>query len=92
MPVAEPLSPIAEDLWRTLAEPGEQVVLTAASDVRADGSYGQRWVVVTDRRVVVLPDGASHNGRVASTNGHVHGSDLGGPMPEVGPGSQTSDP
>src|SRR5918912_894229 len=57
MPVADSLSPAAADLWRTLAEPDERVLLTAAGDVRADGSYGPRWIVITDRRVVVLPDG-----------------------------------
>ncbi len=56
MPVANSLSPSAEQVWRSLAQPNEQVLLTTASDVRADGGYGSRWLVVTDKRLVVLPD------------------------------------
>jgi ATP-binding cassette subfamily B protein len=57
MPLAEPLPPHAEQRWRALARADEDVLLTVASDVTADGSFGQRWVVVTNQRVVVLPDG-----------------------------------
>lgn len=55
MPVVDPLDTAAEQRWRALAEPHEEVLLSAASDVAWDGRYGARWLVVTDRRVVVLP-------------------------------------
>ena len=41
-------------------------MLTAAADVRANGSFGERWLVVTDQRVVVLPGtGAGEDGYLA---------------------------
>ena len=36
----------------TLAE-DEQTLMRVASDLNADGSYSQQWVVVTDRRILV---------------------------------------
>src|SRR5436189_2789472 len=75
MPVADSLSPAAEALWQELAQPDERVLLTAASDVRAGGSFGERWIVVTDRRVVVLPE---------TLNGHqVEQSEVRSPKSEV---------
>jgi len=69
MPVADPLSPAAEAQWRALVQPDEEVLLTVASDVDAGGRYGERWLVVTNRRVVVLPDGET-NDQGRKTNGH----------------------
>lgn len=56
--VLDPIRPEAEARWRSLAEPDEEVLLTAATDVQHDGQYGERWLVVTNKRVVVLPEDA----------------------------------
>jgi ATP-binding cassette subfamily B protein len=55
MVVFDPLPPEIEAQWRELAAPGEETLLVAMSDIRHDGRFGVRWMVLTDRRVVVLP-------------------------------------
>ncbi|MAG35830.1 MAG: hypothetical protein CL878_06260, partial [Dehalococcoidia bacterium] len=55
MPFPDPLHRSATQQWETVKQPEEEVLLTAAADVRANGSFGERWLVVTDQRVVVLP-------------------------------------
>src|SRR5215469_17485844 len=50
--------------WEHLQEEGEQVLICAATDLDDEGRFGRRWLLVTDRRVVVLPDGPSQNGHV----------------------------
>ncbi len=55
MPFPDPLHRAATQQWQTVKRPEEEVLLTAAADVRANGSFGERWLVVTDQRVVVLP-------------------------------------
>ncbi len=42
--------------WRGLMTPGEETLLVATSDIRRDGRFGTRWIVVTDRRVAVLSE------------------------------------
>ena len=42
--------------WRALMAPGEETLLVATSDVRRDGRFGVQWIVLTDKRVVVLPE------------------------------------
>ena len=71
MPVADTLDQAARQRWDALARPGEEILLAAASDVAADGSYGARWLVITNQRVVVLPDGdvAPENGKAAALAG-----------------------
>jgi ATP-binding cassette subfamily B protein len=56
MPIADQLPPAAQRRWQTFAHPDEEVVLTVAADVTASGAYGQRWLVITNKRVVVLPE------------------------------------
>ena len=49
--------------WRALMAPGEETLLVATSDVRRDGRFGVRWIVVTNKRVVVLSEaGPGANG------------------------------
>ncbi len=55
MPFPDPLHSMATQQWETVKQPEEEVLLTATADVRANGSFGERWLVVTDQRVVVLP-------------------------------------
>ncbi|MGH2355676.1 MAG: ABC transporter transmembrane domain-containing protein, partial [Chloroflexota bacterium] len=78
MPIADPLSLAAEQRWRALARPDEEVVLSVASDVTASGAFGERWLLITNQRVLVLPaggtppqlgngaDGQTADGRVAT--------------------------
>lgn len=49
------LPPEIEDQWRELESPDEETLLVAMSDIRHDGRFGVRWLVLTDQRVVVLP-------------------------------------
>ena len=42
--------------WRGLMTSGEETLLVATSDIRRDGRFGTRWIVVTDRRVAVLSE------------------------------------
>ena len=51
----DPLPPEIEAQWRELRSPNEETLLAAMSDIRHDGRFGVRWLVLTDRRVVVLP-------------------------------------
>jgi len=53
--IADPLPEAVAARWRDLARPDEEVVLTVASDVTAGGDFGERWLVITNKRVVVLP-------------------------------------
>ena len=55
MTIADPLPEAVAARWRDLARPDEEVVLTVASDVTAGGDFGERWLVITNKRVVVLP-------------------------------------
>jgi ATP-binding cassette, subfamily B, bacterial len=62
--IIEPLSSEPAREWDQLREPGEQILICAATDLDEEGRFGRRWLLVTDRRVVVLPDGPSQNGHV----------------------------
>ena len=66
MPFPDPLHSVATREWKKVKEPEEKLLLTAAADVRANGSFGERWLVVTDQRVVVLPGtGSGEDGYLA---------------------------
>ncbi len=51
----DPLPPEIEAQWRELRSPNEETLLVAMSDILHDGRFGVRWIVLTDKRVVVLP-------------------------------------
>ncbi len=70
MPIADPLPEVVQQRWSALAQPDEAVTLAVASDVTASGAYGQRWLVITDKRVVVLPDLGAPWPAGTGTNGH----------------------
>ena len=55
MVVFDPLPPEIEAQWRELKSPGEETLLVAMSDIRHDGRFGVRWMLLTDKRVMVLP-------------------------------------
>ena len=55
MVVFDPLPPEIEAQWRELKSPGEETLLVAMSDIRHDGRFGVRWMLLTDKRVIVLP-------------------------------------
>ncbi len=54
MPILDPLSLEIERQWRLVAHPQEKLLISAMADLTADGHFGQRWLLVSDRRVVVL--------------------------------------
>ncbi|HEX2033984.1 MAG TPA: ABC transporter transmembrane domain-containing protein [Chloroflexota bacterium] len=56
MPIADALPAAAEQQWRAIAAPDEEVMLTVASDLTTRGDYGPRWLVITNKRVIVLPE------------------------------------
>ena len=55
MVVFDTLPPEIEAQWLELKSPGEETLLVAMSDIRHDGRFGVRWILLTDSRVVVLP-------------------------------------
>lgn len=58
MIVFDTLPPEIEAQWGELILPGEETLLVAMSDIRHDGQFGVRWVLLTNQRVVVLSDQA----------------------------------
>ncbi len=55
MVVFDTLPPEIEAQWLELKSPGEETLLVAMSDIRHDGRFGVRWMLLTDKRVIVLP-------------------------------------
>ena len=55
MVVFDTLPPDIEAQWSELILPGEETLLVAMSDIRHDGRFGVRWMMLTNQRVVVLP-------------------------------------
>jgi ATP-binding cassette subfamily B protein len=47
--------PAYVNVLRQRLMPGETELAAIRSDLSADGSFGKRWIVLTDRRVIVLP-------------------------------------
>ena len=47
--------PEIEAQWGETIGPDEEALLVAMSDIRHDGRFGVRWLMLTNRRVVVLP-------------------------------------
>lgn len=64
MSIIEPLSSTPAEEWERLREPEEKLLICAATDLDAEDRFGRRWLLVTDRRVVVLPDAAGRDGQV----------------------------
>ena len=58
MVVFDSLPPEIEAQWGELILPGEETLLVAMSDIRHDGHFGVRWMLLTNKRVVVLSDQA----------------------------------
>ena len=58
MIVFDPLPPEIEALLRESMAPDEETLLVAMSDIRHDGRFGVRWMLLTNQRVVVLSDQA----------------------------------
>lgn len=58
MVVFDTLPPEIEAQWRESVLPGEETLLVAMSDIRHDGRFGVRWIMLTNKRVVVLSDHA----------------------------------
>ena len=51
------MSAIDEHVGQQLAS-DESLILTTQTDLRMDGTFGRRWLVITDQRVLTLDDGA----------------------------------
>src|SRR5215472_14076465 len=59
-PFVEPLPPTVERKLRAVRAIDELVHVQLAADMAEDLRFGERWLVVTDRRVLLLaPDGAA---------------------------------
>src|SRR5687768_18268315 len=56
MPVADRPDSLTSERIQSHLRPGEELLLTAASDVAAGGGFGRQWVVVTDLRVFTVPE------------------------------------
>lgn len=56
MTLIEPMPPdLHEKIGREL-EDGDRIRIGLASDIREDLTFGQRWLIVTDRHVMVVPE------------------------------------
>ena len=53
-PFKEPLPPDVAARLRSLVPEGEEKLIHVAADLADDRSFGEKWVVVTDRRVLML--------------------------------------
>ena len=58
MVIFDELPPEIAAQWGKQKSPGEETLLVAMSDIRHDGQFGVRWIMLTDKRVVVLSDQA----------------------------------
>ncbi len=56
MVIFDELPPEIAAQWGRLKHSQEETLLVAMSDIRHDGRFGARWIVLTDKRVVVLSD------------------------------------
>ena len=52
----EPSTAAVERALNAILEKDEETLIQASSDLDLDGTYGRRWVVVTGKRVLILPD------------------------------------
>ena len=52
----EPSTAAVERALNAILEKDEETLIQASSDLDLDGTYGRPWVVVTGKRVLILPD------------------------------------
>lgn len=53
------LEPVGRDLDARISsvmDVDEEILMRVSSDLNADGTYGQQWVIVSNRRILVLQD------------------------------------
>ena len=53
------LEPVGRDLDARISsvmDVAEEILMRVSSDLNADGTYGQQWVIVSNRRILVLQD------------------------------------
>ncbi|MBW3623858.1 MAG: ABC transporter ATP-binding protein/permease, partial [Armatimonadetes bacterium] len=55
MPLLETLSPAGQSRLEKLLEPGEELLLAVKSDVEKEGRYGEPWLLMTPKRLLVFP-------------------------------------
>ena len=59
MKLIEPMpNPVRQNIQGLLAS-GEDELIRVSADVRGDGRYGTRWIVVTDKRIVIISEDAA---------------------------------
>ena len=51
----ESASPAVERKIHGVLSPGEEVLIQVNTDLEPDGRFGERWVVITSQRVLVMP-------------------------------------
>ncbi|MFQ6098189.1 MAG: ABC transporter transmembrane domain-containing protein, partial [Armatimonadota bacterium] len=62
-----PDEPLPQKLHKRLSElleDGERAIIHLPTDIGPDGVYGQQWLSVTDRRLVLFPDGDGAQPRI----------------------------
>lgn len=59
MKLIEPMPNPARQKIQGLLAPGEDELIRVSADVRGDGRYGARWIVVTDKRIVIISEDAA---------------------------------
>ena len=54
-PFIESLPPEVDTKLRNMKTPGEQVLIQVVTDLIGDQSFGEKWLVVTDQRLLLIP-------------------------------------
>ena len=63
IPVVETLPPAVEQLVRRHTDEGETTQVALHSDITAEGSYGDQWIIATNQRLLIVNhDGSGHPG------------------------------
>lgn len=63
-PFIEPLPPELDKKLQELKPPNEKILIQIASDLDTDGSFGKQWLLVTERRLLVISSIKEENGVV----------------------------
>ena len=59
MKLIEPMPNPVRQKIQGLLSPGDDELICVSADVRGDGRYGSRWIVVTDKRIVITSEDAA---------------------------------
>lgn len=59
MKLIEPMPNSVRQVIQGLLSPGDDELICVSADMSRDGHYGKRWIVVTDKRIVIISEDAA---------------------------------